>query len=48
VTLLAGPTALPDPVGLTTVHVEDARAMERALAAHAWGGRRGGHGGGDR
>jgi phosphopantothenoylcysteine decarboxylase/phosphopantothenate--cysteine ligase len=36
VTLLAGPTALPDPVGLTTVHVEDARAMERALAAHAW------------
>lgn len=36
VTLLAGPTALPDPIGLTTVHVEDARAMERALAEHAW------------
>ncbi|MBK9031903.1 MAG: bifunctional phosphopantothenoylcysteine decarboxylase/phosphopantothenate--cysteine ligase CoaBC [Myxococcales bacterium] len=38
VTLIAGPTALPDPVGLTTVHVEDARAMARALADHAWTG----------
>ncbi|MEZ4402265.1 MAG: bifunctional phosphopantothenoylcysteine decarboxylase/phosphopantothenate--cysteine ligase CoaBC [Kofleriaceae bacterium] len=36
VTLLAGPTALPDPVGVTTVHVEDARAMAAALAQHAW------------
>ena len=36
VTLIAGPTALPDPVGVTTVHVEDARAMERALGDHAW------------
>ena len=38
VTLIAGPTALPDPVGVDVVHVEDARAMERALADHAWGG----------
>ena len=37
VTLIAGPTALPDPVGIDVVHVEDARAMEAALAAHAWG-----------
>jgi len=37
VTLVAGPTALPDPVGLDVVHVEDARAMEAALATHAWG-----------
>lgn len=37
VTLVAGPTALPDPVGVTTVPVEDARAMEQALAIHAWG-----------
>jgi phosphopantothenoylcysteine decarboxylase/phosphopantothenate--cysteine ligase len=37
VTLIAGPTALPDPVGLDVVHVEDARAMEAALATHAWG-----------
>ena len=36
VTLVAGPTSLPDPVGVTTVHVEDARAMEQALATHAW------------
>ncbi len=36
VTLLAGPTALPDPVGLEVVHVEDARAMEAAIEAHAW------------
>lgn len=38
VTLIAGPTALPDPVGVDVVHVEDARAMQRALADHAWGG----------
>lgn len=38
VTLIAGPTALPDPVGVEVVHVEDARAMARALADHAWGG----------
>ena len=38
VTLIAGPTALPDPVGVDVVHVEDARAMARALADHAWGG----------
>src|SRR5689334_9584043 len=37
VTLIAGPTALPDPVGLDVVHVEDARAMESALATHVWG-----------
>ncbi len=36
VTLIAGPTALPDPVGLEVVHVEDARAMAAALAARAW------------
>lgn len=36
VTLIAGPTSLPDPVGLAVVHVADARAMEAALAAHAW------------
>lgn len=36
VTLIAGPTSLPDPIGLTTVPVEDARAMECALADHAW------------
>lgn len=36
VTLVAGPTALPDPVGLEVVHVEDARAMEAALATRAW------------
>ncbi len=36
VTLIAGPTSLPDPVGLDLVHVADARAMEAALAAHAW------------
>ncbi len=37
VTLIAGPTALPEPVGLDVVHVEDARAMEAALGSHAWG-----------
>jgi phosphopantothenoylcysteine decarboxylase/phosphopantothenate--cysteine ligase len=36
VTLVAGPTALPDPVGIDVVHVEDARAMEAALATHVW------------
>jgi phosphopantothenoylcysteine decarboxylase/phosphopantothenate--cysteine ligase len=36
VTLIAGPTALPDPVGVDVVHVEDARAMGGALAVHAW------------
>ena len=36
VTLIAGPTALPDPVGLDVVHVEDARALGAALDAHAW------------
>lgn len=36
VTLVAGPTALPDPVGLAVVHVEDARAMAAALEQHAW------------
>jgi len=36
VTLIAGPTALPDPVGLDVVHVADALAMEAALASHAW------------
>lgn len=36
VTLIAGPTALPDPVGLEVVHVEDATAMAAALDAHAW------------
>lgn len=36
VTLVAGPTALPDPVGLDVVHVEDARAMQAALDVHAW------------
>ena len=36
VTLIAGPTSLPDPVGLDVVHVEDAVAMGAALEAHAW------------
>ena len=36
VTLVAGPTSLPDPVGVDVVHVEDARGMEQALEAHVW------------
>ena len=36
VTLIAGPTALPDPVGLDVMHVEDATAMAAALEATAW------------
>jgi len=36
VTLIAGPTALADPVGLDVVHVEDARAMGAALDARVW------------
>lgn len=36
VTLVAGPTSLPDPVGLDVVHVEDAAAMARALDEHVW------------
>lgn len=35
VTLLAGPTALPDPPGLRTVHVETAEQMARAAFAAA-------------
>ncbi|HEY9164323.1 MAG TPA: phosphopantothenoylcysteine decarboxylase, partial [Magnetovibrio sp.] len=31
VTLISGPVALPDPVGLTTVHVESAREMLSAV-----------------
>ena len=36
VTLLSGPTALAEPVGVDVVQVEDARAMEAALASHVW------------
>ncbi len=36
VTLIAGPTALPDPVGLEVVHVEDGRAMAAALDRQVW------------
>lgn len=36
VTLIAGPTSLPDPVGLEVVHVEDATAMAAALEAQVW------------
>lgn len=33
VTLISGPVALPDPLGLTTVHVETAREMQEAVQA---------------
>jgi phosphopantothenoylcysteine decarboxylase / phosphopantothenate---cysteine ligase len=33
VTLISGPVALPDPLGLTTVHVESAREMHAAVQA---------------
>ncbi|MDP2803538.1 MAG: bifunctional phosphopantothenoylcysteine decarboxylase/phosphopantothenate--cysteine ligase CoaBC [Phreatobacter sp.] len=33
VTLVTGPVALPDPVGVTTVHVESARQMQAAVEA---------------
>ncbi|MBU6418452.1 MAG: bifunctional phosphopantothenoylcysteine decarboxylase/phosphopantothenate--cysteine ligase CoaBC [Proteobacteria bacterium] len=33
VTLISGPVALPDPLGLTTVHVETAREMQAAVQA---------------
>ncbi len=37
VTLIAGPTSLPDPVGVTVVRVETARDMQRAVGAAAPG-----------
>lgn len=33
VTLISGPVALPDPLGITTVHVETAREMQAAVQA---------------
>ncbi len=33
VTLISGPVALPDPLGLTTIHVETAREMQAAMQA---------------
>ncbi|HTQ70720.1 MAG TPA: bifunctional phosphopantothenoylcysteine decarboxylase/phosphopantothenate--cysteine ligase CoaBC, partial [Acidocella sp.] len=33
VTLISGPVALPDPLGLTTIHVETAREMQAAVQA---------------
>ena len=33
VTLVSGPVALPDPLGLTTIHVETAREMQAAVQA---------------
>ncbi len=33
VTLISGPVALPDPLGLATIHVESAREMQEAVRA---------------
>ncbi len=33
VTLISGPVALPDPFGVSTIHVETARAMQEAVEA---------------